>query len=318
MDCLHETETNSGTSSGETRQNQKWPIFLAIFTITLLWGMAWVMMKIGLQYMGPFTFSALRFVSGSIVLLILLLYFKPTAPTKSEIKHLVIVGFLQTTTVFSLVMIGLQFVNAGKSSVLLYSMPVWSGILASIFLQEKLTKNKIIGLISGGAGLVLMIGLDVFHGQTTNTLIGEFFIIIAAIIWALASVYFRRYLVSMKQLEVAAYQMSIGAVGLVAAAFLFEGGMIVNWSAQALFTVLFTGVFASALCFWLWYFVLARVDTLTATMSTLLVPVFALFFGYLFLDEQIGWGVVCGAGLIFFGIYLVQGKQREKMRRKER
>src|SRR5690625_6345709 len=67
-------------------------------------------------------------------------------PSRVQLKHMVIVGLLQTTIVFLLVMYGMQFVDAGKSSVLLYSMPIWSSFLAAKILKENISKAKIAGL----------------------------------------------------------------------------------------------------------------------------------------------------------------------------
>src|SRR5699024_9637578 len=66
-------------------------------------------------------------------------------PQRRYWKHLCIVGVLQTAAVFSLVMYGLDLVEAGKSSVLLYSMPLWSSVLAVPYLKEKLTWRQLTG-----------------------------------------------------------------------------------------------------------------------------------------------------------------------------
>src|SRR5699024_8039356 len=120
-------------------------VLVLMFIITRLWGYAWVVMKASLEYMGPFTFTAFRFAVGSLTLLFLVLILKLVRPPTRYIKHLIIVGLLQTGAVFLLVMYGLMFVDAGKSSVLLYSMPIWSSILAVRFLGEKLAPRQVFG-----------------------------------------------------------------------------------------------------------------------------------------------------------------------------
>src|SRR5699024_614818 len=107
--------------------------------ITLLWGYAWVLMKEALTYMGPFTFATFRFAIGSLVLLFLVWLAKNKFPLRQYWQPLLIQGILQTSITFLLVMYGLLFVGAGKSSVLLYSMPLWSSLLAIKYLKEKIT-----------------------------------------------------------------------------------------------------------------------------------------------------------------------------------
>src|SRR5690625_4567967 len=129
--------------------NQKWILWLLIISLVVLWGLGWVYMKAVLDYMGPITFNAFRFSIGSVTLLITVWLMKYRLPEKRYWKHLIVVGILQTGTVFLLVMFGLNFVEAGKSSVLLYSMPLWSSLFALKYLREKLSMKQIVGLIIG-------------------------------------------------------------------------------------------------------------------------------------------------------------------------
>src|SRR5690625_4361192 len=117
----------------------KWALWILIIMITVLWGYAWVLMKASLAYMGPFTFTACRFATGSLTLIFIVWFLQLGLPPRRYWKHLIVVGLLQTSAVFLLVMYSLLFVDAGKSSVLLYSMPMWSSLLAVKFLGEKLT-----------------------------------------------------------------------------------------------------------------------------------------------------------------------------------
>lgn len=149
---------------------KKWVIGLLILIITLLWGFAWVLMKAALDYMGPFAFSSLRFATGTLTLFAVVMIRRVPLPEKGQWKHLIIIGLLQTTIVFSLVMYGMKFVDAGKSSVLLYSMPMWSGLLASRFLGEKINLLKGIGMLCGAAGLLFIMGWDLWFRQNPNVI----------------------------------------------------------------------------------------------------------------------------------------------------
>src|SRR5690606_34611854 len=158
-------------------------IWVLIFSITLIWGYAWVMMKASLNFMGPYTYSSFRFGTGTLTMLIILFLFKIGLPEKKYWKHLFVNGLLQTAAVFLLVMFAMKFVEAGKSSVLLYSMPIWSSLLAVKFLGEKLNVSKTIGLFLGLIGLIFIVGWDLFKVGDLNVVIGELLIISAAICW---------------------------------------------------------------------------------------------------------------------------------------
>ncbi|MEN2769026.1 DMT family transporter [Ornithinibacillus xuwenensis] len=287
-------------------------IWLLILIITIIWGYAWVLMKASLQFVGPFTFSALRFGTGTITLLVILVILKIKLPPKQYVKPLVVVGLLQTTIVFLFVMYGLRFVDAGKSSIILYTMPIWSSLLAAKFLDEKLTPKKLIGLIVGMVGLVLIIGWDFFQAQSIDTIIGELLIVIAAISWGASNVYYRLRLNHLPKLQVSAYQMFFGTIGIVVAAMIMEWGQPINWNGQSIFYILFTGVLASALCFTIWFVILSKIDMVSATLSTLLVPVFGLSFSWLALSEAITPSILYGSFFIIVGITISQLTGRKR------
>lgn len=296
---------------GFIRRN-KWSAGLLILLITLIWGYAWVFMKASLNFMGPFTFSAFRFGTGTATLLIAVWLLKSGKPPRSMWKHLIVVGVLQTTIVFTFVMYGMQFVDAGKSSVLLYSMPLWSSIFAVKILGEKITPGKVLGLAVGMAGLITILGWDIFFVQDPAIIFGETLIIVAAVSWAGANVYYRMKLEGMTQLQVSAYQMLFGTLGIFIATLFAEWGEPVKLNGESIFYILFTGVLASALCFTVWFVLLSVIDMITATLSTLLVPVFGLFFGWLILDEELTASILIGSVMIIAGIGVAQVIGKEK------
>lgn len=297
-------------------ENSKLFIWGLILLITIIWGYAWVVMKEALVYMGPYTFAFFRFLSGSAALFVVLWLSKQTFPIKPYRKQLMIQGLLQTTAVFLLVMFALQFVGAGKSSVLLYSMPIWGSLLAAKFLHEKLTAAGIIGLIFGLGGLLFMIGWDVFVATDKDIIIGQLLIVFAAVVWAASNVYFRLNLQHLPKTATTAWQMAFGTIGLLIAALLFEWGEPVQLNVYSIYLVLFSGVVASALCFTIWFLLLSLVDMMTATISSMFVPVFGIIFSSLLLKEPLTINLLFGSFAIITGIVISQmkGKKRSKAR----
>lgn len=292
-------------------QKKKWLLWMLILMITLLWGYAWVIMKAVLEYMGPFTFSSLRFGVGAITLFLIVWIVKMEAPPKRYQKHLIVVGLLQTAVVYLFVMFALNFVGAGKSSVLLFSMPMWSSILAMKFLGEKLTAPKIIGLLLGFIGLLTILGWDIWVGQPFTVIIGELLIIVAAFSWAVSNVYYRKFVQDLPQIQVSAYQMLYGAIGITLATLFMEWGepIVFNWT--SVYYILFTGILTSALCFTVWFIIMSVVDMVAATISIMLVPVFGLLFSSILLDERLTTSIMIGSLLIIIGIVLAQKKTQQ-------
>ncbi|PKR77899.1 EamA family transporter [Halalkalibacillus sediminis] len=287
-----------------TISERKWAQWLLILLITLIWGYSWVLMKDALRYMGPYTFSALRFGTGAATMLTIVWLLRVGRPPKSAISHLIVVGILQTSVVFLLVMYALKFIDAGKSSLLLYSMPLWSGLLAAFFLREKISALRWGGVGLGVAGLLVVMGADALSRQSAEVLWGEFLIVLAAVSWGASNIYYRLKLGELSKLQVNAYQMLFGTIGITLVAWFAEGGETVVWTAESVYYVLFTGVLASALCFTVWFMLLSVVDMIGATMPSLLVPVFGLFFGWLLLGEVLTASVLIGSTLILSGVWL--------------
>lgn len=293
-----------------------WIVFL-ILLITVIWGYGWVYMKIGLDYMGPYTFSALRFAVGSLALIIFISFRKAGLPSKRHVSGLIIVGLFQTAFTFLLVMHAMQFVEAGKSSVLLYSMPIWSSVLAVRFLGERWNRQKVAGILLGSVGLCFIVGWDALITQNKNMLIGESLILLAAFSWAIANIYVKRHFAHADKLQMSTFQMTFGTIGIVLAALTVEWGEPVTINATSVIAVLFTGLLASAFCFTAWFYVLAVIDTTAATISTMLVPVFGLLFSWLALSEPMTVQTVIGTLLILAGVVTVHYKSQKSRSSKE-
>jgi drug/metabolite transporter (DMT)-like permease len=303
---------NSLNALLEALKRNRLLLWLLIILITLIWGYAWVLMKASLQYMGPFTFSAFRFGIGAVTLLLVIWLLKIGLPPKKYIKHIILIGLLQTSAVFLLVMYGLLFVDAGKSSVILYSMPLFSTLLAIKFLGEKVNTAKLIGLGMGLIGLVTILGWDMLIGQQQEVIMGQLLIVLAAIAWAISNVYYRLKVQHLPKLQVSALQMTFGALGIILAALMMEWDEPLILNAESIYYIVFTGVLASALCFTAWFFIISMIDMATATISTLLVPMFGLLFSSMILNEELTLGVIAGSALIISGIIIAQIKKRKK------
>ncbi|MFB4166129.1 DMT family transporter [Alteribacillus sp. JSM 102045] len=282
---------------------------ISILFLAVSWGYSWSLMKIGLQHMGPFTFSFLRFAIGGVFLLLFLFVFKKgTWKSLYTLKwrHIIILGILQTFAVFGLITYAMLFVDAGKTSIILYTMPIWSSVLAALFLKETVTRKNVSGLLLGISGLSFIIGADLFEQATWQNTIGILLILAASLCWAAANIYFRLNLAGSNQLSVTAFQMIIGSLGLACTAFIFESGQTVQWNGESIFSLLFTGVIASSLCFSIWYYLLSVINTVTVTISTLLVPVFGVLFGHFLLAEELTLSMIVGAFFILMGIFISQ------------
>lgn len=285
-------------------------IALLVFMI-VTWAYSWVLMKIGLGFMKPLTFAALRCGVGGLAMLPLL-YMKGTPwPQGEKWPDYMTVGGFQTTCMFGFMLYGMQFVSAGKTAVLLYTMSIWTALLVHFYLKEKLYRPQWIGVALGSIGILCILGWDTLVNQSLGILFGEFLIIIGAISWAIANIWIKKRMASEDNSMVNCLQMLIGTAGLILIALPTEGFFNVEWTWVSASIILFTGVVASAINFTIWFYLIKELDINTATFSSMLVPVFGLLFDWVQLGSKLDTGVIIGGILILIGIYKVSNKKQK-------
>ena len=275
----------------------------AIVLLCLIWGMNWVVMKEAIQVFPPVLFTTYRFVLGSIVLLSIAYFKKIPIPRRKDWKWIILGGILQTAFFNSAIQIGMQFLSAGLSSVLSYSMPFWMAIMAHFLLGEKLTPRKMAGIAMGILGLIAL--LNVSGGGAwwaiSLTLAG-------AVAWAFSSILVKLKLQHCDTLQYTTWQMVVGATLLSIYSALFEHGTV-QWGFNAVGYLLYNGVLASALAFFLWTYILSNTEAGKASISVLAIPIIGVLAGVIFLNEPLYWNTIMGIALILGGIWLVNGAQ---------
>lgn len=282
-------------------------ILLLVFTITT-WGYSWVLMKIGLGYSEPFTFAAWRCAIGGVAMIIFVRVKSIKWPKLSRVPDYFMIAMFQTTLMFGLMLYGMKYVTAGKTSVLLYTMPIWTIFLVHFYLKERLNTAKWTGVAIGTIGIICILGRDTLVHQNSEILIGELLVIGGAISWAISNIWVKRRMGGENIYMVSSLQLSIGAIGLALLAIPTEGLLVIDWNAHSIYILLFTGLIASAVDFTIWFYLLNNLDIKITTFSSMLVPVFGLIFDWAILGNRLDWGVIVGGALILIGIYQVSKK----------
>ncbi|HXG31170.1 MAG TPA: DMT family transporter [Thermodesulfobacteriota bacterium] len=283
-------------------------IALLIFVI-VTWGYSWVLMKIGLRFMGPLTFATWRCLLGGLAM-IPVLYMKGVPwPPRGRLFDYAAVGFFQTTAMFGFILYGMRFVTAGKTAVLLYTMPIWTSFLVHFYLKERLTAQRWLGVVIGTVGILCILGWDTLVKQNLKILLGEFLVIVAAVSWAVANIWVKKRMIREDSYMVNGLQMLIGSVGLALISLPTEGLLNVTWTWLSVGVILFTGIVASTINFTIWFYLLRKLDIHTATFSSMLVPVFGLLFDWLQLGNRLDTGVIIGGILILVGIYQISNQK---------
>ncbi|MCK6410011.1 EamA family transporter [Thauera sp.] len=277
---------------------------LALFALALLaliWGYNWVVMKQVIQYVDPFDFSAIRTLLGAASLfLVLLVLRRPLAVAAA--RQVALLGVLQTAAFTALIQWALVAGGAGKTAVLVYTMPFWMIPMAWWWLGERVRGLQWLAIAVAGSGLVLVLEPWAMGGSVFSNLLA----VAGGVTWAASAIVAKR----MRRdhdfdlLALTAWQMLFGAVALCGVALLHPSRPIdptpYFWGA-----LVFNAVFATGLAWLLWLYVLQRLSTGVAGLSSLGVPMVGALAGWIELGERPTPTEFAGMALIVGALALV-------------
>ena len=272
--------------------------YLALVFLSLIWGYNWVVMKEGLRFCDPFVFAALRVALAAAFLLPLLMWSgKPLRPR--QIKGTMLLGLFSTTLGLGLPMYALVSGGAGKTAILLYTMPFWVILLAWPILEERIRGMEWLAVILAFAGLGLMVDFQAVGAKLWSSIIA----VLAGISWAGSAIVTRimRRSPKFELLSVTTWQMIYGAIPLILLALLLPAPPT-QWTAAFIAALTYNVVFTSVIGYLLWFYILERLPAGMATIGTLAAPVIAVTAAAVQLGELPAPREAAGIVLILMGI----------------
>jgi drug/metabolite transporter (DMT)-like permease len=275
------------------RRNERLAL-LSLAALALIWGYNWVVMKNVLAYAPPFTFSALRTVCGAAALLLLLKALRRPMRIRAW-PRVALLGILQTGLFTLLIQLALLNGGAGKTAILVYTMPFWVIPLAWVLFGERIRGVQWLALALAALGLSLILEPWRHHGSVLS----EVLAVASGLCWALATLVAKwiKRDQPMDLLPLTAWQMLFGALALCVAAWMVPEPPV--QPAPYFFGALFyTAILATALTWFLWLFALQHLSAGVAGLSSLGVPVVGVLAGWLELGEVPGGPELLGMILI--------------------
>ena len=277
--------------------------------LALIWSTTWIFIKIGLADLPPIAFSSSRFlVSVAILFVVIRLQRIPLPKTAAEWKLLALTGVLQFSINYSMVFWAEQHITSGLAAVLQATITVFGLALAWIFLpNERITPQKIIAVAIGVIG-VAVIFADQLRVENFLAFAGCIAIVVGAYAAAQASILIKARGSAIHPASMVFCQMICGLPAIMIYSLIREGNPLTyRWSWTAIFCVLYLAVFGSVIAFWLYYWLLSKIESTQAMMISLVTPLLAVVIGAIVLGEtlppQTGIGgllIIASIGLIVF------------------
>ncbi len=202
----------------------------------------------------------------------------------------------------ALTTIGVQFIPAGRSAIIAYTSPLWVLPAAVWLFGERLTRWKLLGMVLGLAGLIVLLNPASIDWSDGNVLLGNFLLLIGAGMWAIAILHTRRHRWHLSPLQLAPFQMALLIVPACFLAWAVEGPFRADWSWQLIAMLVYNGPLATAFAFWASVSTQRALPSSTVSLSYLAVPAWGLIASTLWLGEALPASLILGGVLILLGV----------------
>ncbi|WP_244951692.1 DMT family transporter [Pseudoalteromonas luteoviolacea] len=285
-------------------------LWTMLILLSILWGGSFFFVGVVVNSLPPLTIVTLRVGIAAIVLWIIAALFG-LRPPKGLTKWVafLVMGLLNNVIPFVMIVWGQTQIASGVASILNAATPIFTVLVAGVLLpDEKPTLLKLFGVMIGFAGVAIMIGVPALVGE--SALLAQFAIIGAAISYAFAGVYGRRFKAfGLNPLTIAAGQVTASTIVLIPITIFVDGIVNVSLISISIWSAIFgLAVISTALAYVLYFKILALAGATNVLLVTLLVPVSASLLGYLFLNESFDDINIIGMGLIASGLLAIDGR----------
>jgi len=295
------------------------PWYPEFILLAALWGSSFLFTRLAVVEFGALPTAAVRVAIASLFLLPLLLMRGHGPQLRQHWKAVFLVGLMNSGIPFACFAFALLYITTGLSSILNATVPLFGALVAWIWLKDRPDGSRILGLVIGFAGVALLAsdkaglrpappGGPTGWTETWGPTLAIAACLLATLCYGISASYTRRYLGGLPSLVTATGSQIGATLGLALPAILF-------WPARtpgltAWLAILFVGVACTGIAYVLYFRLIESAGPARALTVTFLVPVFALFYGGVFLGESITpWMIGCGA-VILAGTSLSTGLLR--------
>jgi drug/metabolite transporter (DMT)-like permease len=305
---------DTGGPFGPSQMKSSHLAWVALVVVGLIFGYNWVVMKSALEYADPATFAAMRVFFGAVFLFLLLVVLRrPLRLVNWPLTLLV--GLFGMTGFTGLTFWALESGGAGKTSVLVYTMPIWLLIMSRVVLGERVRGRQWLYVSVALVGLVFVIS----PWDVQGTVVGNLMAVGAGVCSAASSVVVKILCRDRRVdlLSLNAWQMLFGSVPLVVIAFLTaDSGP--QWTGWFVVTLLYNVILGSSVALLLWFYALRQLPAGTAGLGRLIAPVIGVVASWLQLGEHPDRYEIIGMVLIMAGLTALAVQQFVTERRTAR
>lgn len=312
-----ESSQSTIVSSVPKTTHANYVVYSQLILTMLIWGGAWPVGRVLAEGLPTVSIAIVRYVIVVPVLFAILRFREGKVTIRREwIPTLVLLGLFSTTLYQIFFLYGVKYAAASDDSIVIGAGPVMIGILASVYAQERLTKWKILGLLVGLSGVVL-IGFLSPNTAVLNRPLGLTLVFFGAVSYALYTILLRRFVqktnsdpfgVHVSSLSINSWMAVFGLIFLAPFS-LVERPWNANWTANSWIGILYLALLSTIVGYYLFIVGVTKIGAGRASIFGNLVPVFGVLTSALILNEAVSIGTVVSLLLILTGVFLVNTKR---------
>jgi drug/metabolite transporter (DMT)-like permease len=278
-------------------------LFLAM--VVLAWGLTWPVNKVILASVPPFWAVALRSTIGMLTLFaVSIARGRLVTPSRADLPVVLSIALLHMVGFSVLSTLGLLLVPTGRSVVLAYTTPLWVMPGASLFLGERNTPRRTIGVLAGLLGLTILFNPLAFDWHDRQAVLGNLAIVAAALLWAASILHIRGHRWRATPFELVPWEALLASLVLAAIALAGSGVPAIRWSPRLVLLLLYAGIPGTALAYWAIAMASRSLPAVTTSLGLLATPVVSVVIATIWLGETPTLSLVAALVLILGGVGL--------------
>lgn len=286
--------------------------WIAFIALGVIWSSSFLWIKIGVQEVGPMSLVAFRMLFGALSASAIVFFQKANWPRDWKTwLTFIILGPTSLAIPIFLISWGEKTIDSAVASILNATVPLFTLIIAHYFLHDdKMTVNKVIGLVMGFLGIVILLSQDLL-ASAHNSVLGQAAVILAALFYAVTAVAARKY----TQHVVGPARAAAPLITATLFMWLIGPFVEVPFKIPALpitwVAALWLGILGSGIAVIINYYLIHEIGPTRATLVTYIFPPGGVLLGVIFLNEKISWQLIAGSILIISSIIVVNRKPKQ-------
>lgn len=287
----------------------------ALVALAALWGGSFLFIRVAAPAIGPVPLAATRVALAGLALLLYVVATRASLELRRRWKSYLVMGLLQGAIPYTLISAAELHLTAGLAAILNATTPLFGALVAAVWMRDRLTLGKGVGLALGFAGVVAVMGWSALPWSLTLALSAGASLL-AALSYGVAGSFARRAFAGVSPLASATGQQ-LGAAVLLAPVALPIAAVTQPWTQLTpgvAWAVVALAIGCTSVAFLFYFYLIASVGPVPALSVTFLVPVFGLLWGAIFLGERVTPGTFGGMAIIFAGVLLVMGARLPRRR----